>query len=143
MWSSGLFECFPPAIDHATVAVESAGAGRVVFMHDVSDALVPDWGERTGTAPPAVELASFLAFDARRLDVSRDNVIADLRALYGDRFEETALQLALTGGMVQLGCHFVLDLVLHGGDTARESAIRELAWWTEKVAAALEIWSPV
>jgi hypothetical protein len=262
MWRSGLFERFPPAVDHATVAVESDGAGWIVLMRDVSDALVPgdrrldrasvhrvlaamaelhltfwgqslpelcgledrylllsprtakreeetwvgqtisrcwdvfaelvptdiasailtiadrpallagqlgrceqtlihgdirlsnlgftddrvvviDWGERTGSAPPAVELASFLAFDARRLDVSRDDVIADFRALYGDRFDETALQLALIGGMVQLGCHFVLDLVLHGGDDARQSAVSELAWWTAKVSAAFETWSPV
>lgn len=262
MWASGLFERFPPAIDHATVAVEADGSGWSVFMHDVSDALAPDdsrldrgsvqrvlaamadlhltfwgegfpelcgledrylllspktarreqdnwvgqttsrcweafselvpqdiasailaiadrpallaeqlgrceqtlihgdlrlsnlgfsddrvvvidWGERTGTAPPAVELASFLAFDARRIDVSRDDVIADFRALYGDRFEETALQLALIGGMVQLGSYFVLDLVLVGGDAERASATRELAWWTTKVAAALETWSPI
>jgi hypothetical protein len=262
MWAGGLFERFPPAVDHATVAVESDDPGWSVLMHDVSDVLVPgerrldrasvrhvlaamadfhlafwgesfpelcgledrylllspqtarreqdnwvgqtisrcwevfselvpediasailtiaerpalladqlaqceqtlihgdlrlsnlgfaddrvvviDWGERTGTAPAAVELASFLAFDARRLDVSRDDVIADFRGLYGDRFEEHALQLALLGGMVQLGCNFVLDLVLHGGDAARESAVTELAWWTPKVAAALEAWSPI
>jgi hypothetical protein len=70
-------------------------------------------------------------------------VIADFRALYGDRFEETALQLALIGGMVQLGCNFVLDLVLVGGDAERASAVSELAWWTEKVRVALETWSPI
>jgi hypothetical protein len=41
IWRSGLFERLPPAIDHATVAVEPDGAGWSVFMHDVSDALVP------------------------------------------------------------------------------------------------------
>lgn len=262
MWTSGLFERFPPAIDHVTVGVEGDGSAWSVFMRDVSDALVPDdrrldrasvqrvlaamadlhltfwgesfpelcgledrylllspqtarreqdnwvgqtisrcwetfselvpqdvasailtiadrpallaeqlrrceqtlihgdlrlgnlgltddrvvvidWGERTGTAPPTVELAWFLAFDARRIDVSRDDVIADFRALYGDRFEETALQLALIGGMVQAGCHFVLDLVLVGGDDERASATSELAWWTTKVAAAFETWSPI
>ena len=102
-----------------------------------------DWGERTGTAPAAVELPSFLAIDARRLDVSREDVIADFRGLYGDRFDDTALQLALIGGMVQLGCHFVLDFVLKGGDDERASAMSELAWWTRTVATALETWSPV
>ena len=102
-----------------------------------------DWGERTGGAPAAVELASFLVFDAKRLDVSRDDVIADFRGLYGDNFDETALQLALIGGMVQLGCHPVLDLVLGGGDAARASAVSELAWWTTRVATALETWSPI
>jgi hypothetical protein len=261
MWAGGLFERVAPAVDHATVAVEADGPGWSVYMHDVSDALVPgdrrldresvrrvleamaqvhlsfweetfpelcgledryrllspqtaererdnwvgqtigrcwevfselvppdiasaivtiagrpallaeqlaqreqtlihgdlrlsnvgfsgdrlvviDWGERTGPAPAAVELASFLAFDARRFDVPRDDVIADFRALYGDRFDETALQLALIGGMVQLGCHFVLDLVL-AGEAHRESTVRELDWWTTKVATALESWSPI
>ena len=70
-------------------------------------------------------------------------MIADFRALYRDRFEATALQLALIGGMVQLGCHFVLDLVLVGGDAERASTTSELAWWTAKVAEALETWSPI
>jgi Ser/Thr protein kinase RdoA (MazF antagonist) len=262
MWTSRTFERIPPTIDHATVAVEADGSGWNIFMHDVSDTLVPgdgrldrgsvrrvlaamaelhlafwgetaselcgledrylllspqtarrerdhwvgetitrcwevfselvpheiasailtiaerpallaeqlgrceqtlvhgdlrlsnlgfskdrvvliDWGERTGTAPAAVELASFLAFDAKRIDVSRDDVIADFRVLYGDRFEETALQLALIGGMVQLGCHFVLDWVLKGGDAERASTLAELDWWTRAVATALDTWSPI
>lgn len=102
-----------------------------------------DWGERTGTAPAAVELASFMIFDAKRLDVSRDEMITEFRGLYGDRFDETALQLALIGGMVQVGCHCVLDMVLSGGEAERASAVRELAWWTETVGAALETWSPI
>ncbi len=102
-----------------------------------------DWGERTGPAPAAVELASFLIFDAARMDVSRDDVIADFRALYGDRFDERALQLALIGGMVQLGPNPVLDFVLHGGDEKRASAMSQLSWWTNTVAVALETWSPV
>lgn len=264
MWNSGLFGRIPSVIHHATVAVEAEGPGWSVFMHDVSDALVPgdrrldrssvrrvlaavaelhlafwgerypelcpledrylllsprtarretergnpvgaiiarcwetfaefapddiagpiltiverpallaeqlekcdqtlvhgdvrlsnlgflddrvvlvDWGERTGSAPAAVELASFLAFDAKRFDVSREDVIADFRALYGDHFDDTALQLALIGGLVQLGCHFVLDVVLRGGDAERASATSELAWWTRTVRAALETWSPI
>lgn len=264
MWRNGLFDRVPPAIDHATVAVEADGQGWSVFMHDVSAALVPgdrrldrdavrhvlaamaevhrtfwgerfpelcsladrylllspqtarremqrsnpvgeltarcwelfselapddiaaailaiadrpsllaeqldkcdqtlihgdvrlsnlgfcddavvliDWGERTGSAPAAVELASFIAFDARRVDVTREEMIADFRALYGDRFDETALQLALIGGLVQLGCYFVLDVVLGGGDDALALARSELAWWTRTVAMALETWSPI
>jgi hypothetical protein len=70
-----------------------------------------DLGERTGGAPAPVELASFLVFDAGRLDVPRDDVIADFRVLYADHFDERALDLALIGGLVQLGCHPVLDVV--------------------------------
>ena len=102
-----------------------------------------DWGERTGFAPAPVELASFLMFDGPRLDVPRDDVIADFRALYGGRLDERALQLALIGGMVQLGPNPVLDFVLHGTEEARASAVAQLTWWTEKVAHALEsTWSP-
>lgn len=102
-----------------------------------------DWGERTGPAPAAVELASFLVFDAARMDVSRDEVIADFRQLYRGRFDETALQLALIGGMVQLGPNPVLDWVLKGGDQARAGAIDHLSWWTAKLADAFETWSPI
>jgi phosphotransferase family enzyme len=101
-----------------------------------------DWGDRTGGAPPAVELASFLIFDAKRFDVSRDDVVNDFRDLYRERFDGRALQLALIGGMVQLGCHIMLPIVLRGDEEARESAASELAWWIPTVARALETWSP-
>lgn len=43
MWTRGLFERIPSAIDHTTVAVEADNGGWSIFMHDVSDALVgPD-----------------------------------------------------------------------------------------------------
>ena len=105
--------------------------------------VVVDWGDRTGGAPAPVELASFLVFDAKRFDVSRDDVIADFRRLYGDRFDARALELALIGGFVQLGCHFTLPIALGGGEEARAAARTELEWWIPKVAAALERWSPV
>jgi hypothetical protein len=101
-----------------------------------------DWGERSGPAPAAVELASFLVFDAQRLDVGRDVVVDDFRSISGDAFDEYALHLALIGGLVQLGCHCVLEYVLHGGDAARARAEEELAWWTARVRSALETWSP-
>ena len=105
--------------------------------------VVIDWGERTGFAPAPVELASFLVFDAPRLDVSPDDIISDFRILYGDRFDERALQLALIGGMVQLGPNPVLDFVLHGREEARASAIAQLSWWVRKVSVAFETWSPI
>ena len=41
MWERGLFERFPPTIDHATVAAERASDRWSVFRQDVSAALVP------------------------------------------------------------------------------------------------------
>lgn len=101
-----------------------------------------DWGERTGTAPPAVELASFLLFDGRQLEIPREEVIAEFRGLYGDRFEDTALQLALIGALVQLGSNFGLRIAYTGDEVKRAAAISDLSWWTAAVGNALETWSP-
>ncbi|MFN2625994.1 MAG: phosphotransferase [Mycobacteriales bacterium] len=133
---AGQLDKCEPTLIHGDVRLSNLGfAGeRVVLI---------DWGERSGTAPAAVDLASFLAFDARQMDVSRDDVISDFRELYGERHDERALQLALIGGMVQLAPHLVLEYVLKGGDDHRAAALGEIAWWTEKVQAAFETWSPV
>lgn len=91
-----------------------------------------DWGERTGPAPAAVELASFLVFDAARLEPPRDVVIADYREITGDTFDERAFALAMIGGLVQLGCHCVLEVVLRGDDAARADAVEALEWWSAR-----------
>lgn len=110
------------------------------FGLDGDRVIAVDWGERTGTAPAPVELAWFLIFDGQRFDASEDEVVADFRSLYGDRFDEKALELALIGGLVQLGCNFALPIVLGGGDDARAVARRRLSWWIPKVSGALEKW---
>ena len=109
---AALLDTCEPTLIHGDVRLNNLGFSdsRIVLV---------DWGERTGGAPAPVELASFLIFDAKRLDVSRDDVVADFRSLYGDRFDEKALELALIGGFVQLGCHFTLPLAL-GAETRRE-----------------------
>ena len=131
-----LLDTCEPTLIHGDLRLNNLGFSedRVVLV---------DWGERTGSAPAPVELASFLVFDAKRFNVSRDDVVADFCSLYGDRFDQKAMELALIGGFVQLGCHFTLPIALGGGDEARAAASAELEWWTPKVAAALETWSPV
>ena len=131
-----LLETCEPTLIHGDVRLNNLGlAGDRV-------ALV-DWGERTGIAPAPVELASFLVFDARRFDASRDDVVADYREIAGERHDERALDLALIGAYVQLGCNLTLPLALGGGEDARARAQEDLAWWTPRVAAALERWSPI
>jgi hypothetical protein len=131
-----LLDTCEPTLIHGDVRLNNLGFSdeRIILV---------DWGERTGSAPAPVELASFLVFDAKRFDVSRDDVVADFRGLYGDRWDERAMELALIGGFVQLGCHFTLPIALGGGDEARAAARAELEWWIPKVGAALEKWSPV
>jgi hypothetical protein len=129
-----LLDTCEPTLIHGDVRLNNLGLApdRVMLV---------DWGERTGSAPAPVELASFLIFDARRFDVSRDQVVADARALYGDRWDERAFELALIGGLVQLGCNFTLPIALGKGDAAYASARAELDWWVPRVAAALERWT--
>jgi hypothetical protein len=118
----------------ANLGLDDEDPGRLVLV---------DWGERTGTAPGAVELASFIVFDGHRLDCSRDDVLADYRELAGPDYDEQAMHLALIGGLVQLGPNLVLDVALGGGDEAVAAATEALAWWSAKVAHALEAaWAP-
>lgn len=121
---------------HGDVRVTNLGLAqdRVVLV---------DWGERTGVAPAAVDLASFLAFDASRLEVSRHDVIADFRELEGSGFDDRALQLALIGGLVQLAPNLVLDVVVHGGEQHLTAAMADLAWWSSAVREAFDaVWAP-
>lgn len=131
-----LLDTCEPTLIHGDVRLNNLGLSE-------SQVVLVDWGERSGSAPAPVELASFLVFDARRFDVSKDDVVEDFRSLYGDRFDEKAMELALIGALVQLGCNFTLPIVLGGGNKARADALAELEWWTPKVATALERWSPV
>lgn len=42
LWRSGVFDRLPPAMDHATIAVEREGNGAVIVMRDVSDVFLSD-----------------------------------------------------------------------------------------------------
>ena len=124
-----------PTLIHGDVRLTNLGfsGDRVILV---------DWGERTGGAPPAVELASFLIFDGLQLGMAREDVIAHFREASGERLEERALQLALIGGFVQLGSNFGLRIVLGDDEREREAARGDLRWWTRTVATALETWAP-
>jgi aminoglycoside phosphotransferase (APT) family kinase protein len=113
--------------------------GNAGFEH--GSTVLIDWGDRTGPAPPAVELMWLIGFDARRLGVSRDEMVDDFQELYGDRFEERAFDLALIGGLVQLAAHLGLGF-LNDDPEQQALAAEELSWWESKVEAALETWSP-
>ncbi len=102
-----------------------------------------DWGERTGIAPAPVEIASFVAFDAKYLELTRDELIAEYRSLTSDFVDDTSVDLAMIGGLVQLGCNHVLDLVLKGTEDARHQADEALEWWSATVRDAFErTWAP-
>ena len=99
-----------------------------------------DWGERLGLAPPAVELAWFLGFDAYRLDVPADAVIDGWRETCGDRFDPVALDLALIGALAQLGGIIGFWIVNAQDPDERGVYLAHLRWWDARVRVALQSW---
>jgi hypothetical protein len=108
-------------------------ADRVVML---------DWGTQTGWAPPAVEVAWYLAINWSRLDATREQVLDDFRAAEGERHDEDALRLALLGGLVQLGWDKALHASGHPDPAVRAREAADLAWWTARARDALAVWSP-
>ena len=108
-------------------------ADRVVML---------DWGTQTGWAPPAVEVAWYLAINWSRIDATREQVLDDFRAAEGERHDEDALRLALLGGLVQLGWDKALHASGHPDPAVRAREAADLAWWTARAREALEVWGP-
>jgi aminoglycoside phosphotransferase (APT) family kinase protein len=107
---------------------------RVVFL---------DWGLAT-CAPPVLEFTMFLTGCWSRVTATRDEMITDIRALYGDDHDERALQLAFIATFSEFGWNKALDVVEHPDPALRAQEEGELHWWIATVRAALEsTWSPV
>lgn len=98
-----------------------------------------DWAV-VGIAPPAVDLAWYLAVNSARLPVSREATIETfarrLRDALGERFAhswwEAQLELALLGAFVQLGWSKVSG-ALQGEPGVREREQDEVRWWSNRV----------
>lgn len=100
-----------------------------------------DW-DRMGVAPPAVDFAWYLAINASRIAATREQLIDDFRVALGDRHDEGCLQLALLGGLVQLGWNKALDATQNPDATVRERERSDLDWWIATARAGIEAWSP-
>jgi hypothetical protein len=101
-----------------------------------------DWGDRAGFAPPAVEFAWYLAINATRVEATQTELVADFRSEMGERYDDESLDLALLGGLVQLGWDKAL-VVTERDPKAMAKEIEDLNWWVARARAALEVWSPV
>jgi hypothetical protein len=126
---------FPTTLVHGDLKLGNLGlAGeRLVLV---------DWGTQTGWAPPAVEVAWYLAVNHSRIDATREQVLDDFRAAEGDLHDEDALPLALLGGMVQLGWDKALNSSGHPDPAVRAREAADLAWWVARARDGLERWSP-
>jgi hypothetical protein len=103
--------------------------GRVVLV---------DWGTQTGWAPPAVEWAWYLAVNGSRIDASHEQVLDDARVAAGEHHDEAALDLALLGGLLQLGWDKALHATEHRDAAIRAREADDLAWWVARSRAGLE-----
>jgi hypothetical protein len=131
-----LERCGGMTLIHGDMWLENLGLwsdGRVVML---------DWA-LAAHAPPAVDFACYLVGMGWRIAAPRERIIDDFRAIWGDRHDERALQLALIGSMVEYGWSRAYWLAASEDETWRSWARAELAWWVPVVRRALEVWSPI
>ena len=96
-----------------------------------------DWSI-PAAAPGAVDLARLLAGCASVIDATREEVIAEYRALAGPADDEAALRLALLGGLVWLGWNKALDVAEHPDPLIRERERADLGWWVGQARRTLD-----
>lgn len=109
------------------------GPGAVVML---------DWGSLTGPAPPAVELAWYIAVNWSRIDAPREAIIEDFVALSGERHDARALRLSLIGGLAQLGWNKASDAAHHPDEGTRAREAADLRWWVDRAREGLDTWAP-
>ena len=98
------------------------------------------------TAPASPHLPSssawYLAINSTRLDATHDDLVADFESEMGEWCEASSLDLALLGGLVQLGWDKALA-VTERDPEAMAGEREDLDWWVARARVALEKWSPV
>jgi hypothetical protein len=72
------------------------------------------------------------------IDATREQVIADFRALAGPADDETALRLAMLSALVWLGWNKALDAAEHPDQAIREREQADLVWWVAQARPALD-----
>jgi hypothetical protein len=126
---------YPQTVVHGDFKLGNLGIhrsdGRVVLL---------DWA-LVGSAPPAVDLAWYLAVNCARLPVSKEATIEryreSLARRLGPKFDvgwwRPQLDLALLGGFVQLGWPKAWGAVRGDSEETRARERAELAWWSDRV----------
>lgn len=118
--------------------------GNLGIWQDLSRRVVLlDWAV-FGAAPPAVDLAWYLAVNSARLPVPKEAAIAlyrqALASRLGDRFDdawwEPQLDLSLLGGFLQLAWPKAIGAVHGENEAVRDRERAELIWWSEQVRRA-------
>lgn len=127
---AGLLERAGTTMIHGDLRDDNLGleGDRVVLL---------DWDMATA-ATPAVEFAWYLCHDAWRIDAGHDEIVADFRAAAGAAVDDDDMALGLVAGLVMYGYIFGHSALVHPDPAERAWGESELAWWTPRVAEALE-----
>jgi hypothetical protein len=99
--------------------------------------VVLDWG-LAGAGPPELDFAWYLFVNGWRIDATREQLIDDFKRAEGDLHDPRALELSWIAQLCWHGPLLAHELV-EASDEKRERARAELAWWVERVRAALEL----
>lgn len=108
---------------------------------DGSTVVLLDWGTLTGVGPAALDLAWYLATNSAAVDASLDELLADATQVLSPD-DRAALPLALLSQVLLLGWEKALGAT-SDDPTTRDREQDGLAWWCQRAAEALELWSPV
>jgi hypothetical protein len=103
--------------------------------------IILDWGIATW-APPTFEFTSFLTGNWSRIAATREELLADFRAVSGEYHDERALCLSLLGTFAEFGWNKAIDAVEHADEAVRAREKSDLDWWVRRARMSLEEWSP-
>jgi hypothetical protein len=93
-----------------------------------------DWSAASW-ASPVLEFAVFLTGTAGQVRATRDEIVADYRAICEP--EETVLRLGFLAGLLELGWNKALDAAEHPDSDKRALERADLAWWLDAATPAL------
>jgi hypothetical protein len=102
--------------------------------------VVIDWGSATGIAPSSIDWAWYLATSASRIGGTREDVLEDMRAAEGERYDPRSMGLGLLGALVQLGWNKAFDSTQHPDPAVRLREQADLDWWVRRARPTLEQW---
>lgn len=97
-----------------------------------------DWGSFTAMAPPAMEFAWYLAISWAQIDADIDDIVADFRAISGQRFDPNALDLGFLLAFAHLGWNKALAATGNPDAATRARELEHIDWWVAQVRRALE-----
>ncbi|MEA2641443.1 MAG: hypothetical protein QOF51_2837 [Chloroflexota bacterium] len=138
---------YPQTVIHGDWKLGNLGILREASSHAPTTRIVLlDWAT-IGPAPPAVDLAWYLAVNSARLPVSKEETIGlfeaalwrRLGAAFDPAWWEPSLKLALLGGFLQLCWPKALGAALGDTEAVRARELAELAWWSARVREALPL----